>query len=167
MSIYELCKPAYTIIHHFLHHTKYACPTPSNKGCKKQLATIGILETRNKRKHGISVIPGLGIYGTSLLSCQPSITPTTSSVHGHVHLPSPSFLFVSGTKKSDSLGCVVSGGRKRCKPQPNNNFVGRIVPTGMLYWQWMLTWPCSIKVNYKWNMCSWPWQPWHKMCLSP
>ncbi len=124
------------------------------------------LETTKKRKHGISVIPGLGIYGTPLLSW--STVNYTNNLHGSTGTSTiPSFLFVSGTKKSDSLGCVVSGGRKRCKPQPNNNFVGRIVPTGMLYWQWMLTWPCSIKVNYNWNMCSWPWQPWHKMCVSP
>ena len=61
----------------------------------------------------------LGIYRTPLLSGQPSIAPTTSSAH--CCPPSfPRFIrFVSmGTKKSDSLGCVVSGGRKRCKPQP-------------------------------------------------
>ena len=54
--------------------------------------------------------------------------------------PDNSPTFPRRTKKSDSLGCVVSGGRKRCKPRT-------VAPLRQPWCCYMVTWIPSISPN--------------------
>ena len=103
VSIYELCKPAYTIIHSSFPSPHQACVPNTIKDviytCLSYMDYLGHFWNSSTFR--------------STVNCTNNfISPLLS------HLPSLVLSVSMGTKKSDSLGCVVSGGRKRCKPQP-------------------------------------------------
>ena len=101
-------------IHHFLHHTKLAYPTPSNKGCYSIY---------------LSVIPGLSWVFMELL-----YFPVNRQLHQQLHQPTvvppslPSFYLFLWARRSPILWdawCLVA------ERDVNLSQSGSIVPAGM------------------------------------